>query len=86
MPQEIVIAFDALGRARSVYNDDLAPVLAALGPTSVVRASHVEPDPDGGWYADLTPVGGPVLRGFKLRQEALDAELAWLMPRLGTLP
>ena len=44
----------------------------------IARASHVEPDPDGRWQADLRPVGGPVLGPFDRRSEALAAELAWL--------
>lgn len=43
------------------------------------RASHVEIDPDDLlWYADLSPVGGPVLGGFPTRAKALAAEENWL--------
>lgn len=31
-----------------------------------------------GWWVDLSPVKGRILGPFKKRQEALDAELAWL--------
>ena len=31
-----------------------------------------------GWWADMRPSGGPILGHFRSRQEALDAELAWL--------
>ncbi len=41
------------------------------------RASHVEPCA-GGWSADMSPVGGPVLTGFTKRSQALAAEVAWL--------
>lgn len=34
--------------------------------------------PQGKWWADLLPVGGPVLGPFDKRQEALDAETEWL--------
>ncbi len=30
------------------------------------------------WYADLLPVGGPVLGPFDTKQEGLDAEVGWL--------
>ena len=42
------------------------------------RASHVEPDDDGRWFADLSPVEGPKLGPFALRSQALDAERVWL--------
>jgi hypothetical protein len=44
----------------------------------VKRASHVEPDRNGKWVADLAPVGGPQLGPYRLRQEALSAEVAWI--------
>jgi hypothetical protein len=54
------------------------------GPSSVVRASHVEPDDEnGGWFADMSPSGGPKLTGFRLRSEALAAEVAWLEQNRG---
>lgn len=65
----------------AIYDDDL---MALFGDSMVKirRASHIEPrrDEDGSfkWQADLTPVGGPVLFPFKTRQEALDAEHAWI--------
>jgi hypothetical protein len=52
--------------------------LSALGRLSIQRASHVEPDTDGAWWADLTPVAGPKLGPFTKRTEALAAEAAWL--------
>jgi hypothetical protein len=52
--------------------------LAAIGRVVITRASHVEPNPDGLWLADLTLVSGPVLGPFDRRSEALAAEHAWL--------
>jgi hypothetical protein len=69
------------GRLEFIYADELAPLLA-LGAASIARASHVEPAP-GGWTADMTPSGGPVLGPFPLRQTALDAEVAWLKAHRG---
>ena len=53
---------------------------APIGPDSgrIFRASHVEPSPSGGWFADLSPVNGPLLGPFTLRSDALTAEVAWL--------
>ena len=64
------------GTIKAIYNE--AILLEALGQASIRRASHVEPDGSGGWTADLTPVGGPVLTGFTRRSEALAAEVDWL--------
>jgi len=72
---EIVVA-PAGGLARCVYAEAID--LTRLGEVEVRRASHVEPDGDGGWRADLSPVGGPSLGPFDLRSEALAAEGAWL--------
>jgi hypothetical protein len=49
-----------------------------LGELCVRRASHVEPDDVGRWWADLAPVDGPKLGPFPLRSQALQAEVAWL--------
>jgi hypothetical protein len=64
------------GRVDSVYGELID--LAALGSLRVRRASHVDPDPDGHWSADLSPAGGPVLGPFPRRSEALAAEQDWL--------
>jgi hypothetical protein len=64
------------GTVRCVYGETID--LAALGPLTIGRASHVEPTPSGRWLADLSPVGGPVLGPFPQRSEALSAETAWL--------
>ena len=64
------------GRVRCLYGE--AVDLAALGALSIRRASHVEPDPQGVWWADLSPVGGPRLGPFTQRSLALAAEEAWL--------
>jgi hypothetical protein len=72
------MCIDPHGRITVIYRDDLRPALESIGTTEIRRASHVEPDTTGRWYADLSPVNGPRLGPFLLRQEALDAELAWL--------
>ncbi len=73
------------GELLMVYSDELTPALMEAygdeGSGQIQRASHVEPGP-GGWLADLSPVNGPILGPFPLRQTALDAEVAWLNANL----
>ena len=71
---EIVVAPG--GIARCVYAEAID--LARLGEVDVRRASHVEPDGNARWRADLSPVGGPNLGPFRRRSEALAAEGEWL--------
>jgi len=52
--------------------------LATLGPLDIARGSHVEPDCNGQWWADLSPVTGPKLGPFAQRSQALQAEVHWL--------
>ena len=70
------LIIDRGGSVRGIYGEVIA--LHALGPVAITRASHVEPDSQGRWLADLSPVGGPVLGPFEKRSEALEAEVAWL--------
>ena len=71
---ELVIETSGLGRC--IYDETLD--LTVLGSLSVRRASHVEPDDQGRWIADLSPVDGPQLGPFAQRSAALEAEIAWL--------
>jgi len=64
------------GSLRFIWTDDLAE-LVTLGPSKIVRASHVEPVGTE-WEADMGPSGGPVLSGFTRRQDAINAEILWL--------
>ncbi len=64
------------GTVRCVYAEAIP--LAALGAAAIRRASHVEPDPNGHWTADLSCVSGPRLGPFPSRSEALQAEQRWL--------
>ena len=52
--------------------------LTVLGTLTIQRASHVEPDASGSWWADLSPVQGPRLGPYQLRSEALHAEEEWI--------
>ena len=65
------------GDVKAVYSEAID--LSTLGPLRIRRASHVEPDPQGHWSADLSPVAGPRLGPFRCRSTALAAEAAWLV-------
>ena len=64
------------GSVRCLYGEEID--LACLGSLTIRRASHVEPDANGRWLADLSPLEGSVLGPFSSRSEALAAETAWL--------
>ncbi len=64
------------GTVRGIYGEEID--LAALGTPRISRASHVEPDEEGRWLADLSPIRGPVLGPFGQRSQALEAEVYWL--------
>jgi hypothetical protein len=70
------LVIDPRGSVRCVYAEAID--LSLLGDLSIRRASHVEPDERGLWWADLSPVVGPVLGPFDRRGAALAAEEQWL--------
>ena len=76
MSSEMELVVDAGGSVRCIYGEELD--LRKLGKLQITRASHVEPDAEGCWLADMGPVGGPVLGPFTSRSEALAAERGWL--------
>jgi len=65
------------GEIQFIYKDELRGLMT-VGKSCVSRASDVEPNAEGEWTADLTRVGGPVLGPYKLREDALAAEVEWL--------
>jgi hypothetical protein len=71
------LVIHADGTIRCLYGEAIP--LGELGGLTIQRASHVEPDAQGRWQADLSPVAGPVLGPFATRSEALAAEEAWLV-------
>jgi hypothetical protein len=71
------LIIDGAGTIRCIYDE--AVDLHALGSVTIRRASHVEPDEHGRWWADLSPLGGPMLGAFGCRSEALAAEEGWLI-------
>ena len=74
---ELVVGVD--GVARCIYDEAID--LREIGKLQITRASHVEPDRDGFWWADMGRVDGPLLGPFKNRTEALAAERRWLVCR-----
>ena len=70
------LVIDPRGQIRCLYEEALD--LRTLGKPMIQRASHVEPDPDGCWWADLSPVSGPQLGPFPRRSDALACERDWL--------
>lgn len=74
---ELVVAAD--GAARCIHDEALD--LPELGELQITRASHVEPDAEGYWWAAMGPSGGPVLGPYGSRTEALRAEREWLWRR-----
>jgi len=78
---QIVIGTD--GSARCLYGEELP--LETLGRVTITRASHVEPDDAGRWFASI--IDGPVLGPFARRSDALRAEADWLnVNRLAASP
>ncbi|MGA2255088.1 MAG: hypothetical protein ABSG53_10535 [Thermoguttaceae bacterium] len=70
----MTITIEHDGTARTIYSETLD--LESMGTVTIARASHVEPNEDGQWFAQM--VGGPVLGPFAKRSAALAAEVAWL--------
>ena len=76
MTTEMELVVGAGGDVRCIYGEELD--LREIGKLQITRASHVEPDAEGYWWADMGPVDGPFLGPFKHRTEALEAERGWL--------
>jgi hypothetical protein len=70
------LLIDPHGVIFCLYDETLD--LACLGSLSIQRASQVEPDALGQWWADFSPVRGPRLGPFAQRSLALKAERDWL--------
>ena len=70
----MILTIDRDGTAHCLYTEALP--LAEIGQCAIRRASHVEPDAAGRWWADM--VDGPRLGPFTLRSAALAAEVSYL--------
>jgi hypothetical protein len=77
MNSQMELVVDAGGSVRCIYDEELE--LRELGKLQITRASHVEPDAEGCWWADMGPVDGPMLGPFGSRSAALAAERQWLI-------
>ena len=71
----MTLIIDPTGDITTIYQEVLD--LAALGMQRIERASHVEPDDLGQWWAQI--IDGPILGPFGRRSEALAAEVEWLV-------
>jgi len=71
---ELLVAPD--GTLRMIYSELVEP--HALGTPTIERGSHVEPDQNGFWWAELAPSNGPRLGPYAIRSLAIEAEIAWL--------
>ncbi len=70
------------GETRLLFDDDVYALAKSLGPMKIVRASHIEPDNDGRWWVDLSPMNGPKVGPFEVKVNALAFEREWLEVRL----
>ena len=70
------LVISAAGEVRCLYGEALD--LSTLGPLQIQRASHVDADGAGQWWADMAPSSGPKLGPFAARSQALAAEGRWL--------
>lgn len=74
------------GQVVFIHSDEGYEFAADLGESHIQRASSVEPTEHGQWTADMSPSGVSCILGpFLRRQEALDAEVAWLSEHLPEL-
>jgi hypothetical protein len=63
------------GSVTGIYDETIN--VHVLGTPTIKRASHVEPNEAGQWFAHI--IGGPSLGPFAKRSEALTAEVDWLL-------
>lgn len=73
------IAIDEAGIITMIYDDEFID-LYDEGNTHITRVSSVEPTIGGQWKASMRD--GTVLGPYRLRQEALDAEVKYLEAKL----
>lgn len=77
----MLIRFKPDGSISMIYDENYTAVMA-LGKKKIRRVSNVEPNEDGDWVADMSPLGpaheGVKLGPYALRSEAITAELNYL--------
>lgn len=64
------------GCIKHIYNEDID--LSSIGEQQVKRASVVDPEDNGKWFADLSLSGGQKVTGFDKRSDALKYEINYL--------
>ena len=87
--KNFTFAVEPDGTIVSIYSDALAELIDQ-GTAQITRASMVEPAPSGNWLADMSPVirqyglecDNPILGPFRLRSDALKAEIDFLEQKL----
>ena len=67
------------GDIRTLYCEEID--LQKLGRMQISRGSYVEPNENGQWMVDLSPLSGPTLGPYSKRSEALQAEIEWIEER-----
>ena len=67
------------GNIRTLYCEEID--LQKLGKMQISRGSYVEPNENGQWMVDLSPLFGPTLGPYSKRSEALQAEIEWIEER-----
>ena len=72
----MILSISSKGDIRGIYTVEFP--WRELGKTLVKRASNVEPDHLGLWWADLSLSKGPKLGPFAKRADAIAAEVRWL--------
>jgi hypothetical protein len=68
------------GTVVHIQADSITRITMGLGKVQITRASSVEPDEHGNWFADCAPIGGPRLGPFPpdARDVCLAAEATWI--------
>ena len=72
---ELVVDPDGRGPARSTPRRSTWP---RSGRPAITRASHVEPDADGRWHADLRPVAARCSARSRAAARPWRPSVAWL--------
>jgi hypothetical protein len=72
----MILSIDRAGGVKAIYSDGFD--WRVLGRPTIQRASQVEPDHLGLWWADMSLSNGPKIGPFARRTDAIAAEIAWL--------
>ena len=79
-PTSCTLTIRPEGSLIAIYTEALD--LVSLGDIQIRRVSHVEPDERGQWWADLSPIHGPILGPYSNRSQALNAEHQYITSRI----